>query len=182
MFVRRSVPLTLGSILLVVAACGGRGSEPPRPTRSLEPTVVGVVTAVDTGRSPNVVTLASEQQVTLSRIGGSAAVSSWGNLDRGFLWLSGSLTEPDWFAWAPPNGTLWSGQAKLDPTCWEVRGGAYEDGAFVHFSAGLRLPKTADFRIAQSYIKDPWPARADDVFCVTSTGEVKSLISIFIPY
>jgi hypothetical protein len=182
MFDRRRLPLTLGAILLIIAACGGRGPEPPRPSRTLEATVVGVVTAVDTGRSPYVVSLASGQQISLSSLGGTAAVSRWGNLDRGFLWLSDSLTEPAWYAWAPPNGTIWSGQRELDPTCWELRGGAYEDDGFVHFSAGLRLKKSADFRIAQTYIKDPWPARAGDVFCVTSTGEVKSLISIFLPY
>jgi hypothetical protein len=178
---RRSLIAGVAALTLL-AACSGRGNEPPRPTRALQPTIVDLVTDVDTASTPFVVSLASGQRITMSSLGGSAAVSSRGNLERGFLWLSDAVAEPAWYAWAPPNGTIWPGQRKLDPECWELKGGAFDQGDAVHFSNGLRLPKAVDFRIAQANIKDPWPARSDDVFCVTRQGEVSSLAFIFTPY
>jgi hypothetical protein len=168
--------------LLVIAGCTGRGRQPPRPTRSLEPTTVGIVARVDNERAPSVVVLASGLEIPVSNLGGSAALSRRGNIDPGVLWLSDSPLEPTWHAWALPNGTIWPGQRQLDPGCFELTGGAYDEGAFVHFSSGLRLAKTPDFRIFQTDVEDPWPAREGDVFCVTRDGTVQSLAFIFLPY
>ena len=168
----------IGVLLLIVAGCvPGRGPEPRRPSATLEPAVIGVVDQVGPERT---LRLEGSDQVTYGM--STPVVWSWGNLEAGDLWLADRLDDPTWYAWLAPNQTLWSGMTTLDPDCWEIRGGAYDDGAFVHFSHGLHLRKAVGFTVRESYVEDPWPARFSDIFCVNRQGEVKNLMSIALPY
>ena len=167
---------------MLVGCDSGRGPMPPRPTRSLEPTVISLVTKVDQDGSPVVVTLASGERLDFEGIGGEREVYRRGNLEPGDLFLAGSGNPAEWYALLSPTSTIRTGSSKPDPTCWAINGGAFEDGDFIHFSNGLRLPKAAGFSVVDDYIEDPFPARGSDEFCVNQEGKVTSLVYIFLPY
>jgi len=167
---------------MLVGCNSGRGPLPARPTRSLAPTIISLVTKVDQDGSPVVLTLASGDRIDFEGIGGEREVYRRGNLEPGDLLLAGPGNPADWYALLSPTSTVRTGSSKPDPACWAINGGAFEDGDFIDFSNGLRLPKAAGFSVVDDYIEDPFPARGSDEFCVNQEGQVTSLVYIFLPY
>ena len=156
---------------------------PPSPSSTLDPARIEVVTEVDESASPFLVTLASGEILHFDEIGGRRQIYRWGNLEPGVLLLTGPGDPAAWYTWLVTRGTAAQGQSPREADCWEIRGGAFDEGSFVHFSSGLRLPKAPDFHLAQTWIhEDPFPARESDVMCVDRAGVVTQMVYLFQPY
>jgi len=111
-----------------------------------------------------------------------------GQLQTGDLVLAGPGKPPAWWAdlasknRVHPSGAPSGATDVPDGLCWKIAGGAFDEGGAIHFSNGLLLKKTADFKVVYSWIPDPFPARSDDNFCVNRAGEVTTLDFIWEPY
>jgi hypothetical protein len=183
-------PILVAGLALAATLAGcigleGRGAPPPLPSRDLSPKVIGVIAEVAAGTADGVVVLVSGQRLTLApqlHVAGATQPA------RGSLILAGPGDPTAWWTSLQsstyPRRTAASGQAfgrspGTADRCWDIYGGAFDEGASIHFSSGLRLPKASDFRIVEDYLPDPFPARAGDAFCVDATGAVAIFVSIF---
>jgi hypothetical protein len=187
----------LGVAALLAVGCdlGGRGDPPPSPTESLEPVIVGVIARAfgdpaNSGRGT--AQLEDGSTLMLGGEGQRQLVTISGQFEPGDLVLAGPGNPPIWWAdldskiRVQPSGSAVSRGTRSfgvpDGHCWSIAGGAYDVGDAIHFSNGLLLPKAADFHIAMDYIKDPFPARSGDRFCVDRHGNVTSLDFIWQPF
>jgi hypothetical protein len=189
---RGSTAAVLAFAAALVLGCdlGGRGDPPPSPTASLEPLVIGVIVSVQRD-SPNSDTgtarLDNGSTVVLGGPPQNRLMTFSGQLRPGDLVLAGAGDPPEWWAdldskvRVQPSGSPGS-IGVPDGRCWSIAGGAYEIGDTIHFSNGLLLKKSADFHVEMTWIKDPFPARSSDRFCVDRTGRVTSLDFIWQPY
>lgn len=174
--------LVLAGGVLACTSLNGRGDPPPSPTKTIEPMVVGVVAAVDPDPEHGYVTLDSGvvlavRENDLKRIYGGYEPAP------GTLILAGGGQPPGW--WASFELKPQSETSIPDPTgrdaCWRITNGAFDEGDFIHFANGLHLRKAAGFLVVPDYIKDPFPARPMDSFCLDRRGEVMTLDFIWQP-
>jgi hypothetical protein len=178
------VTVILGSVIASAACGGGRDTPPPSPTTSFEPVIVSLVAAVDRDATIQEATLSDGSRLRLDETNGRLLNGDW-EVVPGDLLLADSGTAPTWWAALPtknvvhPSGAAASASVP-DGRCWLIRGGAYDEGDAIHFSSGLRLPKAAEFKVAFDWIKDPFPARGSDSFCVDRDATVTSLDFIWV--
>ena len=182
----RSRALIASAIALATACGDGRGSPPPSPTTSFEPTVVSLIATVDGNWTEHRVVLENGTKLTLRSDSSSTQLSNGrGPVGPGDLVLAGAGNPPAWWAALEsrrrirPSGA--SGSADLpDGLCWTIYGGAFDERDSIQFSTGLRLRKAAEFHVQMTWIKDPFPARDGDSFCVNRAGAVTSLEFIWV--
>ncbi len=194
----RLVVLLLAAATL--AGCGGRGPEPPPPPGIRTPDVVGVIVAydrsscdltrytLDTGDevevvarqwdfeyecegalwspTPNMAATKPDANIT-------GVVPPGGEVSDGGLLLYGEDEFGEWYAVARPG---W------DDCPFTIQAGAFDDGGFIHFSSGLRLPKADGFFIVDDWLDEPFPLRPEDTMCLTADAEVQAVWEIWVPY
>jgi len=193
---RAAIAAIVGAAAVLVIGCdlGGRGDRPPSPTASLEPVVVGVIASAD-GDPPNSgmgsAQLEDGSTIILGGTTQDRLVTFSGQLQVGDLLLAGPGNPPVWWADldskirispSPPIESPGVGRIGVpDGNCWSIGGGAYDIGDAIHFSNGLLLKKAADFHVEMDWIKDPFPTRSGDRFCVDREGHVTSLDFIWQP-
>ncbi len=193
--------LLVGLVLVAVTVGGcGRPPEPPRPPGVRTPDAIGVIVAydrsncdvtrytLDTGDVVEVVARSWDfeyecEGALWSPTPRMADTKPDGNITdgaapgedvtNGGLVLYGEDEFGEWYAVARPGG---------DECLFTIQAGAFDDGDFIHFSSGLRLPKADDFFIRADWPEDPFPLRPTDTMCLTSTGEVQSVWEVFVPY
>lgn len=174
-------------VTLAVAACGGRGPLPPHPDHTTTPNVVGVLAGYDSAGCVSRFHLDSGQQIELG-FGDCGhgkpprpilGWSNWSKPDRpgepivhGDLMLFGEDETGPWYVSASDRSR--------DGSCYQTWGGAYREGDFAHFSAGLRLPIAANFtwNPVQGTESNPFPLREGDYVCLDRSG---TLISAYLP-
>jgi len=192
----------------VIAGCGGRAGEPPRPDRSIAPDRVSLADHWDFGPCNHIsVTLRSGEVLDVARSGNSGdpacpdqtpttfLLGSDGDLtyraDANKPWINddaarwGDNTPAPLVLMGTHDGQPWLGAVTtLYGGCWQFRfergAGAYLEGAALHLTSGLVLPLAEDFA-SPEYPRDAFPLRQDDAVCLNSEGEVLS-VEIWIPY
>jgi len=175
-----------------LAACG-RGAEPPRPTESLVPEIVGVVVRWDwVDCVPGRYTLDSGQEIVISAIGDGATRCSGRlytptprlsdtelSVSHGHAEPGQETTEGDLLLYGHhADGEAWYAAARPrnDPDCpFEMSGGAWADGDSIHLASGLVLPRAEGFVVDPDNVEDPFPLRGADTICVDATGAVLSV-------
>jgi len=160
---------SLIAVAIAVAACG-RGQEPPQPTETLVPEVVGFIEG-DASAPP------------IGLEGGEAFEPPKSvNVERIRNWPADARSEPDGihegdllFGGARDDGSWWY-QLVIGgfprPACVLVYGGSFDRGDAVQLSSGVILPKAEGFEI-----RDPapgpsswFPGHAADAICVDLDG------------
>jgi hypothetical protein len=167
------------SLTVAVAACGGRGDPPPSPTTTLEPAVVSEIASANRDGSTYQTQLVEGTALSVDSTA-ARLTNGFGQVQAGDLLLARPGRPPTWWTALAtknvvhPSGAP-SGASVPDGRCWYAAGGAYDEGASIHFSSGLLLPKAAGFTIVYDWIPDPFPTRDGDYFCVDGDGTVISL-------
>jgi hypothetical protein len=150
----RSLSCTL--IAASLAACGG--GPVPSPATTYDPEVIGVIeSATGLQGGGAVVNLASGQSVTL---GVAPTALNGTGLDPGDLFLYGRRADGEWYARIRP----------AEGGCYALDEPAVEAGAFIHFSIGLRLPKTPNFD--PGVVDDGRFNAIGHGFCISDRGQV----------
>lgn len=130
----------------------------PSPFTTYDPEVVGViesVTALQGGGA--VVNLANSQSVTL---GVAPTALNGTGLDLGDLFLYGKRGNDEWYARL----------RRAEGSCYALNKPAIDEGAFIHFSFGLRLPKAVNFD--PGVVDDGRFSAIRHQFCVNARGQV----------
>jgi hypothetical protein len=179
--------LSAVAFVAFVTLVGGRGFDPPRPTRALAADDVDLIVMWEDGDCPYMrFTLASGQVVNIiASANGGPICEPGGPIRTGRF-----LTDDDLCCWSQDSGERftdgplvyighdaegpWYAVARsLAPHCpYELHGGAYDDGQVIHFSTGLVVPKARSFDFEhESDRDDGFPLRDADTLCVNRKGE-----------
>ncbi|HEX2756568.1 MAG TPA: hypothetical protein VHM48_13960 [Candidatus Limnocylindrales bacterium] len=186
---RGAIPGFVGVAASLVLGCGlgGRGDPPPSPSTIFEPAVIGLIEATETGTLTSTVRLGDGPTYSLPDNSPVRLPNGGGVLKPGDLMLAGPSVPPTWWVDLPPRllnrlpGAT-GPEVIPDGKCWLIDGGAFDEGAAIHFSSGLLLQKAEGFHVVQTWIEDPLPARASDSLCVDVGGHVTTLEFIWEPF
>ena len=166
--------LASGLVLAVVLVGCSRGPEPPVPTESLVPSVIGVVAEAAAGPPISLragTTFAPPTSARVDRIWNWPAGTSdqaTGVIPE-LLLLGGERTDGSWWyqlaGFPGPNAD----------GCWVVVGGSFDRGDSVQLSSGLILPKAPNFEIRTHGHDDvEWfPGHQDDSICINELGQAE---------
>lgn len=184
--------------LLALTGCS-RAPEPPRPTETLLPDVIGVIVRwefldcapgryiLDSGREIVISTVGDGEvrcdgrlYTPTPRLSDNDVFVSRGTADDGEETTEGDLL----FYGVDGDGTPWYAAAhpEDDPDCpFKMRAGAWEEGDYIQLASGLLLPKAEGFTVQPEHVKEPFPLRDGDTICLDATGAVVE-VRIFVPF
>jgi hypothetical protein len=158
---------------LLIGGCS-RGPEPPLPTEDLEATIVGVI-ASDRGGVPfdlaNGSVFDPPIGATVRRLRNWPARSSTEpeEVISGSLLLGGEAGDGSW--WYEIAGSA----GPNEDGCWSIYVGSFDQGDFVQFSSGLRVPKDLAFEIRRTGDDNSavFPGHQADSVCIDEAGRAQ---------